>query len=90
MRGRGLHPDCNSLSALGSQARALSMHRVCAQRGADDALSSASNFYETLQHSSLAKMSQMLWRRQETSRAGLQPNSVLKRPDSQDKAKIAY
>ncbi|MFY0566015.1 LamG domain-containing protein [Archangium lansingense] len=43
------HPSCNGLSTLGSQACAVSMHRVCAQRGADDALSSATNFYETLQ-----------------------------------------
>lgn len=43
------HPSCNSLSALGSQACAVSMHRVCAQRGADDALSNTTNFYETLQ-----------------------------------------
>jgi len=42
------HPACNSLSALGSQACAVSMHRVCAQRGADDALASATNFWETL------------------------------------------
>ncbi|WP_224247845.1 LamG domain-containing protein [Hyalangium gracile] len=42
-------PGCNSVSALGSQACAAAMHRVCAQRGADDALSSATNFYETLQ-----------------------------------------
>ncbi|ATB30566.1 hypothetical protein MEBOL_004027 [Melittangium boletus DSM 14713] len=43
------HPDCNGVSALGTEACAVAMHRVCAQRGADDALASATNFYDTLQ-----------------------------------------
>ncbi|ADO75992.1 LamG domain-containing protein [Stigmatella aurantiaca] len=42
------HPGCNGYAALGSLACAQSMHRVCAQRGADDALASATNFWETL------------------------------------------
>ncbi len=43
------HPSCNSYAALGSQACSSSMHRVCAQRGANDALANSTNTYETIQ-----------------------------------------
>ncbi|MFP2929101.1 LamG domain-containing protein [Pyxidicoccus sp. 3LG] len=43
------HPSCNSYTALGSQACAASMHRVCAQRGAQDALATSTNVFETIQ-----------------------------------------
>jgi hypothetical protein len=42
-------PACNGYAALGTQACASAMHRVCAQRGANDALSSSTNVYETIQ-----------------------------------------
>jgi hypothetical protein len=42
-------PACNSYAALGTQACASAMHRVCAQRGATDALASSTNVYETIQ-----------------------------------------
>lgn len=42
------HPSCNGYAALGSQECASSMHRVCAQRGANDALDSTSNLYDTI------------------------------------------
>lgn len=43
------HPDCNSQSALGSTACTVSMHRVCAQRGAIHALDNSRNLLETIQ-----------------------------------------
>ncbi len=42
-------PSCNGYAALGTQACASSMHRVCAQRGAHDALANSTNVYETIQ-----------------------------------------
>ncbi|MCY1021775.1 LamG domain-containing protein [Pyxidicoccus sp. MSG2] len=42
-------PGCNAYSALGTQACASAMHRVCAQRGANDALATSTNVYETIQ-----------------------------------------
>lgn len=41
-------PACSSASALGSIACATAMHRVCAQRGATDALASTRNLAETV------------------------------------------
>lgn len=41
-------PACNTGSALGGIACATAMHRVCAQRGAIDALSSTRNLAETI------------------------------------------
>jgi hypothetical protein len=43
------HPACNGYAALGTQACASSMHRVCAQRGAHDALANSTNVYQTIQ-----------------------------------------
>ncbi|WP_163777226.1 LamG-like jellyroll fold domain-containing protein [Myxococcus vastator] len=43
------HPDCDSQSALGSTACTVSMHRVCAQRGASHALDNSRNILETIQ-----------------------------------------
>jgi hypothetical protein len=42
-------PGCNAYAALGTQACASAMHRVCAQRGANDALATSTNVYETIQ-----------------------------------------
>ena len=42
-------PGCNAYTALGTQACASAMHRVCAQRGANDALATSTNVYETIQ-----------------------------------------
>ncbi|WP_342375395.1 LamG domain-containing protein [Myxococcus stipitatus] len=41
--------QCNSYAALGSRACASAMHRVCAQRGAHDALANSTNVFETIQ-----------------------------------------
>jgi len=42
-------PACNTYAALGTLACASAMHRVCAQRGANDALATTTNTYETIQ-----------------------------------------
>ncbi|MCE9672868.1 LamG domain-containing protein [Myxococcus stipitatus] len=42
-------PACNTYAALGSLACASSMHRVCAQRGASDALATSTNTWQTIQ-----------------------------------------
>jgi len=42
-------PACNAYATLGSLACASSMHRVCAQRGASDALATSTNTWQTLQ-----------------------------------------
>ena len=42
------HPGCSSGSALGGLACATAMHRVCAQRGASDAIRSTRNLAETV------------------------------------------
>ncbi|MCK8500414.1 LamG domain-containing protein [Myxococcus fulvus] len=40
---------CNSYAALGTRACSSAMHRVCAQRGAHDALANSTNVLETIQ-----------------------------------------
>ena len=42
------HPRCSSQAALGTLACNTALHRVCAQRGAIDALSSTTNLAETV------------------------------------------
>lgn len=42
------HPACSGPSGLGSLACATAMHRVCAQRGAIDAISSTTNLADTV------------------------------------------
>ncbi|MCP3101503.1 LamG domain-containing protein [Myxococcus sp. K15C18031901] len=42
-------PACNTYAALGSLACASAMHRVCAQRGASDALATSTNTWQTIQ-----------------------------------------